>query len=79
MALLHNADMLSSGLQHIDNHACNKQVVFDTVLYMYCTSLLYVADILIKVVQRAVLESQRAALGSRLISLSEAVLIADSF
>ena len=72
LALLHNIDMMSSRVKHIDNrhHACKEQVQLGNVSYMYCASAGNISDCLTKAVPRAALEFQRASMGLRPLQLT---------
>ena len=72
LALLHNVDMMSSRVNHIDNrhHACKEQVKLGSVSYKFCTSKTNIADCLTKAVPRAASEFQRAAMGLRPLNLT---------
>ena len=67
LALLHNIDMMSSRVKHIDNrhHACKEQVKLGNVSYEFCASTTNIADRLTKAIPRAALEFQRSAMGLR--------------
>ncbi len=74
LALLHNIDMMSSRVKHIDNrhHACKEQVQLGNVSYKFCASATNISDCLTKAVPRAALEFQRASMGLKPLQLTMA-------